>query len=215
MINYEKVKNAMADLDEDILYGILDEVMADGGAEAQKILEACQEGMTIVGERFETGEYFVGDLIFSGEVLNEILNRLKPALGKDGSKQAGRLIVCSVEGDLHDIGKNIVKGMLEANGFDIIDLGVDVPPERIIEAVQKNNVKIVCLSGVLTLALDSMKKTVEAFKAAGLRDEVKILVGGLPINADTGAFTGADEWAYNPSKTVSTCLAWTEPQASA
>lgn len=208
MLNYEKLKNAMADLDEDIIYSIIDEVLADGGTEAPKAMEACQEGMAIIGERFEANEYFVGDLIFSGEVLTEVLDKLKPVLNQDSAQKTGRLIICSVEGDLHDIGKNIVKGMLEANGFDVIDLGVDVKPEIIVDTVKKEGIKIVCLSGVLTLALDSMKKTVDAFKAAGIRDDVKILVGGLPINADTGAFTGADEWAYNPSKTVNTCLAW-------
>lgn len=208
MLNYEKLKNAMADLDEDIIYSIIDEVLADGGTEAQKAMEACQEGMAIIGERFEASEYFVGDLIFSGEVLTEVLDKLKPVLNQDSAQKTGRLIICSVEGDLHDIGKNIVKGMLEANGFDVIDLGVDVKPEIIVDTAKKEGIKIICLSGVLTLALDSMKKTVDAFKDAGIRDDVKILVGGLPINADTGAFTGADEWAYNPSKTVNTCLAW-------
>lgn len=208
MLNYEKLKNAMADLDEDVIYSIIDEVLADGGTEAQKAMEACQEGMAIIGERFETNEYFVGDLIFSGEVLNEVLDRLKPVLNQDSAQKTGRLIIGSVEGDLHDIGKNIVKGMLEANGFDVVDLGVDVKPETFVETAKREGIKIICLSGVLTLALDSMKKTVEAFKDAGMRDDVKILVGGLPINADTGAFTGADEWAYNPSKTVSTCIAW-------
>ena len=208
MLNYEKLKNAMADLDEDVLYSILDEVMADGGSQAKEALQACQEGMSIVGERFEASEYFVGDLIFSGEVLTEVLEKLRPAMNKGTDEKHGKILICSVEGDLHDIGKNIVKSMLEANGFDVVDLGVDVTPERIVEAVKKEGIKIVCLSGVLTLALDSMKKTVQTFEDAGLRKDVKILVGGLPINADTGAFTGADEWAYNPSKTVNACLAW-------
>ena len=116
------------------------------------------------------------------------------------------MVLCTVKDDLHDIGKNIVKAMLEAAGFDVIDLGIDVPAEKIVETVKENDIKIVALSGVLTLALDSMKATVEALKAEGL--DVKVIIGGAPVSAESVVLTGADEWARSPQKTVQTCKAW-------
>ena len=123
------------------------------------------------------------------------------------------MILCTVKDDLHDIGKNIVRSMLEASGFDVLDLGIDVPPEKIVETAKRENIKIVALSGVLTLALDSMKTTVEAIKAAGLTD-VKIIIGGCPVTEDACRAIGADEWAYSPQKTVATCKKWAQEEAS-
>ena len=117
------------------------------------------------------------------------------------------MILCTVKDDLHDIGKNIVRSMLEAGGFDVIDLGIDVSPETIVETAKAEGIKIVALSGVLTLALDSMKATIEAIKAAGLED-VKVIIGGNPVTADAAAAMGADEWAYSPQKTVAVCQGW-------
>lgn len=209
MFDFEELKSVMADLDEDRMKEILDEVMADGGSEAAKALEACQLGMDEVGKRFESGEYFVGDLIYAGEIMTDAVEIMKDALaageGAEGSKT--KMILCTVKDDLHDIGKNIVKAMLEANGFEVIDLGIDVPAEKVVETVKAENIKIVALSGVLTLALNSMKATVDAIKAAGL-DDVKVIVGGAPVSENAIGITGADEWAYSPQKTVDTCKAW-------
>ena len=116
------------------------------------------------------------------------------------------MILCTVKDDLHDIGKNIVKAMLEANGFDVIDLGIDVPAETIVETAKAEDIKIVALSGVLTLAVDSMKVTVDALKEAGV--DCKIIIGGAPVSEETVRVTGADEWAHSPQKTVQTCKAW-------
>lgn len=209
MVDFEELKNVMADLDEDRMKEILNEVMADGGSEAKKALEACQLGMDEVGKRFESGEYFVGDLIYAGEIMTDAVEIMKDALaqGGDGEGEKTKMILCTVKDDLHDIGKNIVKAMLEANGFDVIDLGIDVPADKIVETVKAENIKIVALSGVLTLALNSMKATVEALKAEGLTD-VKVIVGGAPVSESAVDITGADEWAYSPQKTVDTCKAW-------
>lgn len=203
----QAIIDAMADLEEDELYDYMNEIMDNDGEGVQEALEACQEGMKIVGERFEEGEYFVGDLIYAGEILTEATNIIKPALTGDGQEKFGKMILCTVKNDLHDIGKNIVKAMLEASGFDVIDLGIDVPADKIVETVKANDVKIVALSGVLTLAIDSMRITVEALKAAGL-DDVKVIVGGNPVNDEACARIGADEWAYSPQKTVQVCKAW-------
>ena len=204
----QAIIDAMADLEEDELYDFMNEIMDNDGEGVQEALEACQEGMKIVGERFEEGEYFVGDLIYAGEILTEATNIIKPALTGDGQEKFGKMILCTVKNDLHDIGKNIVRAMLEAGGFDVVDLGIDVDPQTIVDTAKNEGIKIIALSGVLTLAVDSMKDTIEAFKAAGMRDDVKIIVGGAPVTETVCASVGADEWALSPQKTVSVCQAW-------
>ncbi len=212
MADFDALAEAMGDLDEDTVNSILKEVMAEGGADADKAMDACQKGMEKVGQLFEDGEYYVGDLIYAGEIMTDAVDVLKDAFASNAGsgKTTGRLILCTVKGDLHDIGKNIVRSMLEAAGFEVIDLGIDVPPEKIVETAKEEKIHIIALSGVLTLAIDSMKETVEAFQAAGLRDEVKIIVGGAPVTEGTCAITGADEWAKSPQKTVSVCRSWAE-----
>jgi methylmalonyl-CoA mutase cobalamin-binding domain/chain len=208
MIDLVKLQTAVSDLEEDNVLEIIDELMAVGGAEAQAAMEACREGLNNVGDLFETGEYFVSDLIFAGEIMTQALGKLKPALSKDSEQKLGRMILCTVEGDLHDIGKNIVKAMLEAAGFDVIDLGIDVSPAVVVETAKKEGITIIGLSGVLTLAIASMKNTVDAFIEAGLRDNVHIIVGGNPITQEACEFVGADAWAINPQLTVNTCRDW-------
>ncbi|MBQ4459113.1 MAG: cobalamin-dependent protein [Clostridia bacterium] len=208
MMDKQAIIDAMADLEEDELYDYMNEIMDNDGEGVQEALEACQEGMKIVGERFEEGEYFVGDLIYAGEILTEATNIIKPALTGDGQEKFGKMILCTVKNDLHDIGKNIVRAMLEAGGFDVVDLGIDVDPQTIVDTAKNEGIKIIALSGVLTLAVDSMKDTIEAFKAAGMRDDVKIIVGGAPVTETVCASVGADEWALSPQKTVSVCQGW-------
>lgn len=209
MLDFDRLAQAMGDLDEDTVLEILNGVMDEGGAEAPRAMDACQQGMDIVGKLFEEGEYFVGDLIFAGELMTEAVDILKDGLvsGETADGERTKLILCTVKNDLHDIGKNIVKAMLEAAGFDVIDLGIDVAPEKVVGAVRESGVKIVALSGVLTLAIDSMKETVDALKAAGLGD-VKVIVGGTPVSEEACARIGADEWAHSPQKTVDTCRRW-------
>jgi len=209
MIDANELKKAMGELDEESVISIMKQVMEEGGLDAQAALEACQEGMNIVGERFQSGEYFVADLIFAGDLMTRAMEIIRPALAKtSGGGKVGRMVFCTVKNDLHDIGKNIVKAMLEAAGFEVIDLGIDVPPERIVQAAIDNEVKIVALSGVLTLAIDSMKATVEAFEKAGIRDKVKIIVGGAPVTAEYCKYIGADDWSINAAKTVEICRSW-------
>lgn len=210
MIDFEELAQAMGDLDEDVVKELLEKVMAEGGADAQKAMDACQKGMDIVGSRFEEGEYFVGDLIYAGELMTDAVGILKDALvSGEGGATKTKMILCTVKDDLHDIGKNIVRSMLEAGGFEVLDLGIDVPAAEVVKAAKENDIKIVALSGVLTLAVDSMKTTVEAFKAEGLND-VKIIIGGAPVSESACKLTGADEWAHSPQKTVAVCKAWAE-----
>lgn len=205
MFDFENLKNAMADLEEEEVLAIMEEVTEETASDA---VAAMQQGMDIVGKRFEEGEYFVGDLIYAGEVMTGAMESLKPLLAGNDSGPKHKMILCTVKDDLHDIGKNIVRAMLESNGFDVLDLGIDVPAEIIIETVKTEGIKIVALSGVLTLALDSMKETVEAFKTAGIRDDVKIIIGGSPVSESACTSIGADEWAHSPQKTVSVCKSW-------
>lgn len=207
MIDYEALTAAMGELDEETMNDLLGQVMEEGGEGAQDALAACQKGMDEVGKLFESGEYFVGDLIYAGELMTAAVDILKPALiTEETSGEKTKMILCTVKGDLHDIGKNIVRSMLEAAGFEVLDLGIDVPPEKIVETAKAENIKIIALSGVLTLAITAMKQTVEAIKAAGL--DCKVIIGGAPVSEAAKETTGADEWAYSPQKTVTVCRAW-------
>ena len=209
MIDFEALATAMGELDEDTVKELLEEVMADGGSEANKAMDACQKGMDTVGKLFEEGEYFVGDLIYAGELMTDAVAILKDALvSGESAGPKTRMILCTVKDDLHDIGKNIVRSMLEANGFEVLDLGIDCPAQKIVDTAKAEGIKIVALSGVLTLALDSMKATVEAIKAAGL--ECKVIIGGAPVSAEACRNIGADEWAHSPQKTVQVCKEWAQ-----
>ena len=173
MIDFENLAVAMGELDEDTVKEILEAV--DSAEAANVAMEACQKGMDTVGKLFEEGEYFVGDLIYAGELMTDAVEVLKPYLaGAESSGTKTKMILCTVKDDLHDIGKNIVRSMLEANGFDVLDLGIDCPAEKVVETAKTEGIKIVALSGVLTLALDSMKATVDAIKAAGLEKIIGI-----------------------------------------
>ena len=208
MANMELLRKAMEDLEEDTVLELIRHIAASGGGESGAAMEACQEGMKVVGDRFEAGEYFIGDLIFAGEIMTGALEILKPFLNAGITGGRGKMILCTVQGDLHDIGKNIVSSVLVAAGFEVIDLGIDVAPETVLETAKAENIKIIALSGVLTLALDSMRDVVDLFKSAGLRDSVKIIIGGNPVTAEACAKIGADAWAHSPQKGASVCSAW-------
>lgn len=211
MIDFKKLAVAMGELDEETVKKLLKTVTTT--EEANKAMEACQDGMNKIGNMFEGGEYFVGDLIYAGEIMTDIVEILKPLLLADeGGGAKAKVIICTVKDDLHDIGKNIVRSMLEAAGFEVLDLGIDVSAEKIIETAKAENIKIVALSGVLTLALDSMKNIIAAIKASGLKD-VKVIVGGNPVTEEAARLMGADDWAYSPQKTVKICSAWAAEQA--
>ena len=205
MIDFENLAAAMGELDEDTVKEILEAV--DNGGDAALAMDACQKGMDTVGKLFEEGDYFVGDLIYAGELMTDAVEVLKPYLA-DGSTAGAKtkMILCTVKDDLHDIGKNIVRSMLEANGFEVLDLGIDCPAQKVVDTVKAEGIKIVALSGVLTLAVNSMKNTVDAIKAAGL--DCKVIIGGAPVSEAACRIVGADEWAHSPQKTVDTCKAW-------
>ncbi|MDR0621425.1 MAG: cobalamin-dependent protein [Deltaproteobacteria bacterium] len=208
MADYEQMLQAMIELDEEALIEMAEAIMAEGGAQAIDLMKACQEGMEEVGRRFEAEEYFIGDLVCAGDMMGNVMKIVRPALAAGADKKIGTMIMATVKGDMHDIGKNIVKALLEAAGFEIVDLGIDVEPTIIVETAKEKNINIVGLSCVLTLAIDSMKQTVQAFQAAGLREGIHIIIGGNPVSEEVKAFTGADAWAINPQDTIRTCRAW-------
>ena len=208
-MDFEKLAAAMGELDEDTVMEMVEKA-AKSEETANAAMQAMQKGMETVGDLFASGDYFVSDLIYAGEVITDAMNILKGAIAKQGEAKLGKLILCTVKDDLHDIGKNIVRAVLEAGGFEVLDLGVDVSPETIVETAKKENVKIIALSGILILALDSMKATAEAFEKAGMRDQVKIVVGGATVTETSFASTGADAWAFAPQQTLDICKGWAQ-----
>jgi methanogenic corrinoid protein MtbC1 len=210
MIDAAKLKEIVGELDEEEVNKVLDEFIVSNPDQerTRQVVEACQRGMEIVGVRFEEGEYFVGDLIFAGELLTSSIEKLKPFLGSLGSAGRGTIVLGTVEGDIHDIGKNIFKGMAEAAGFKVVDIGIDQKPEAFINAVRENSPGIVGLSGVLTLSIESMKRTIDALRDAGLRDALKITIGGNAVNEDARKYVGADAWSKNAAEAVKVCGAW-------
>jgi trimethylamine corrinoid protein len=195
----------LADLQEDEAIKVAKERLAKGD-DPLKILEDSRTGMEMVGKRFSSGEYFIPDLIYSGEILREISDIVKPKLtGKLQTKKMGKFLLATVAGDIHDIGKDIVAFMMDISGFEVIDLGIDVPKDKIVAAIKENKPQIVGLSGFLTLAFDSMKETIDAIKAAGLRKNVKIMIGGGQIDEEVKKYTGAD--AFRPDAVSAVTLA--------
>lgn len=182
----------------------------DAGEDPMKILEDSRKGIEIVGKRFSEGDYFVPELVYSGEILREITEMVKPKLTKTVQvNRLGKFVIGTVAGDIHDIGKNIVAFMLDINGFEVYDLGVDVPPQKFVEKVEETKAEIVGLSGFLTLAFDAMKETIEAIKVAGLRDKIKIVIGGGQVDDEIRKYTGADAYGQDAMVAVSLAKEWT------
>ena len=173
------------------------------GEDPLKILETCRKGVEVVGKRFENKEYFLPDLIMASEILKEISEIIRPEIKKAGEvKRLGKVVIGTVQGDMHDIGKNIVVMLLRSNGWEVTDLGVDVPPEDFCAAVAKGNYQIVGMSALLTTTMSVVKDTIEALKAAGLRDKVKVMVGGAPMTQGWATRAGADGYASDGVEAV-------------
>jgi 5-methyltetrahydrofolate--homocysteine methyltransferase len=158
--------------------------------------------MDEVGRLYEAEEYFVPELLLAARAMKASLELLRPLLAASGAEPTGRVVIGTVKGDLHDIGKNLVGSMLEGGGFEVIDLGADVAPDKFIEAIQTRGARIVCLSALLTVTMPSMKKTIEALKEAGVRDQVKVLVGGAPVTPQFAEEIGADGYGETANAAV-------------
>jgi methanogenic corrinoid protein MtbC1 len=198
----------LADLKEQEVIKIVEDRLK-ANEDPLKILEDARKGMEIVGQRFASSEYFIPDLVYSGEILKSVTELVKPKLTKAAeSKKLGKIVFGTVAGDIHDIGKNIVVFMLDVNGFEVHDLGIDVPAQKFVDKIKETGTPIVGLSGFLALAFDSMKQTVEAIKAAGLRDKVKIMIGGGQMSDEIKNYTGADAYGKDAMAGVTLAKKW-------
>ena len=181
--------------------------MLDSGVAPTEVLDACKQAMDVIGQRFEKGECFIPELILAGEMLSQIAAIVKPRIQQGaGEKKLGTVVFGTVAGDIHDIAKDIVEFMLDINGFEVMDLGVDVPVEKFVEAVKTTGAKIVGLSGFLTLAYDPMKATTAAVKA--IDAEVKVMVGGGQIDEQIREYTGADAYGKDAMAAVAIAKGW-------
>lgn len=171
---------------------LIEQALADGISPEAILNDALIDGMGRVGERFKRGEMFVPEVLVAARAMNAGLKILRPALQQQGVEPIGRAVICTVKGDMHDIGKNLVKMMIEGQGIECIDLGIDVAPERVVEAVRESGATLVCLSALLTTTMVGQKDVVDALVAAGLRDRVRIMVGGAPLTPEYAAEIGAD-----------------------
>jgi methanogenic corrinoid protein MtbC1 len=204
----DKLVDALANMKEEEAFKIASDMLASG-QDPLHILDLCREGLDVVGKRFEKGEYFLPELMMAGEMLGKISELVKPKLVNAGNRQKlGKIVLGTVEGDIHDIGKDIVAFMLDINGFEVHDLGVDVPVNKFIEAIKQDKPQVVALSGFLTLAYDAMKRTVDAMKEAGLRNNVKIMIGGGQIDDQIKNYVGADAYGKDAMAGVVLAKGW-------
>ena len=198
----------ISDLKEQEALDLVHKMLADG-IDPMNILGDAREGMKIVGERFSSEEYFIPDLIYSGEILKGVAGLVEPHIKKEQDiERRGKVIIGTVAGDIHDIGKDLVTFMLDISGFEVIDLGIDVPIQKFVDTIKETGAKVVGLSGFLTLAFDSMKETIDAIKEAGLRDDLKIMIGGGQIDEEVKAYTGADAFGKDAMEAVKLSEEW-------
>lgn len=177
----------------------------EGGGDAQKLLEVCRDAMGEIGERFEKGEYFLSELILGGEIFKEIMEFTLPRIKVGSEKKLGKIVLGTVKEDVHNIGKDIFKVFAEASGFEVIDIGIDTPEEKFVEAVKEHKPDIVGMSCLITTGVTSIKKTVDKLKEAGLREGIKIIIGGGRVDEIVKEYAGADAWADDAAKGVRLC----------
>jgi len=179
--------------------------MLENGVDPVEILEESRAGMSVVGERFQSGEYFLSEMIMAAEIFTAIMDSLRPRMKRSVSETIGKVVIGTVQGDVHDIGKNIIVALLVAEGFDVVDLGVDVPPEGFVEAIREHEPDIVGMSSLLTVALESTKRTINAIAEAGLRDKAKIIIGGGRVDDYARDYVKPDAFTDNAAIGVKLC----------
>jgi methanogenic corrinoid protein MtbC1 len=201
----------LSDMNEDEAFALAKRMLLEEGVNPLRVLELCRNAMDIVGKRFEKGDYFLPELVLAGEMLENIGAIAKPLIKEapgEEPKKLAKVLIGTVHGDLHDIGKNIVTFMLDINGFEVKDIGIDVPAKTFVDEISRFQPDVVGLSGFLTLAFDSMKETIEAIQEAGLRDKLKIMIGGGQVDETVRNYTGADAFGTNAMDAVSMCKNW-------
>jgi len=197
----EAIATMLAELKEDEVLAEVRKVLDEGG-DPLSLVEGLREGMSEVGRRFEEKEYFLSELIMSAEIFKEANALIGPHLTAGAGPSRGSVVIGTVKGDIHDIGKNIVATLLRCDGYEVHDLGVDVPPETFVGKLKNTGATLLALSGLLTLAFDSMKETVESLSEAGMRDKVKVIIGGGPVNEKVVEYSGADAFGVDAAQAV-------------
>ncbi len=205
---FDTLAQAISDMKEEEAIATTKALLA-AGKDPLQIVDSCSAAMGILGQRFEAGEYFLPELMMAGELVRQISDLIKPALqGSTVAKKKGTVVIGTVKGDIHNIGKDIVAFLLDVNGFDVRDLGVDVAPATFVKAVEDHEAAVVGLSGLLTVAYDSMKSTVHAIDEAGLRNRVKIMIGGAQMSDAVRQYAGADAFGKDAIAGVSLVKQW-------
>jgi len=199
----EKLFDSIVNMEEEESIKLAREYL-EGGGNASELLDVCRDAMSAIGEKFEKGEYFLSELLLGGEIFGSIMKFALPMVKDGGSQKVGKMVLGTVKEDIHNIGKDIFKAFVEAAGFEVVDIGVDVPEEKFVEAVKEHKPDIVGLSCLITAGMTSMKKTVESLKASGLTD-MKIIIGGGRVDEEVMKFVGADAWADDAAKGVRLC----------
>jgi methanogenic corrinoid protein MtbC1 len=204
---FDELTLALANLDEPGVLALVQERL-DEGQNALAILDVCRQGMAIVGERFQEGEYFISELIFSGAIFKQVAKMVEPWITTTSGAPQGTVVIGTVKSDIHDIGKDLVVLLLKAANYKVHDLGVDVPPQRFVEALQETGATVLGLSALLTTAFGPMKETVVAVEDAGLRAGINIMIGGGPVNKQVQEFVGADACGADAQAAVDLCNQW-------
>ena len=202
MTDLKKLYEAVLNGDSKTAVAITKEAIAEKLDPMELVSNHMIPAMDEVGRRFECSEYFVPELLLSARAMKNALELIRPLLAASGAKPVGRVVIGTVKGDLHDIGKNLVASMLEGSGFEVKDLGTDVAPEKFVRAVQESKAQVVCLSALLTVTMPAMKTTISALENAGIRKQVKVLVGGAPLTAQYAQQIGADGFGENANSAV-------------
>jgi corrinoid protein of di/trimethylamine methyltransferase len=202
MVNLQRLYDAVLDGDARTAVEVTKEALAADVDPLELISGTMVPAMDEVGRRYEAEEYFVPELLLAARAMKGSMELIRPLLIERGAEPTGRVAIGTVQGDLHDIGKNLVASLLEGGGFEVIDLGADVAPEKFIAAIRERGAKIVCLSALLTVTMPSMRSTIEALKAAGVRDQVKVLIGGAPVTQEYADEIGADGYGESASSAV-------------
>ena len=205
----ELIIKAVEELDEDNVIKFASQAL-DDGMEPFYLLDLLKEGMNRVGKLYENKQYFIADLIMAGLIFKEVLklDKMVAKFQNGNANKIGKLLIGTVKGDLHDIGKDIFRGMMEANSFQVIDLGVDVPKEAFVQGVEKYDPDIIGMSGVLNFTIETMKSTVDALKEAGLRENRLIILGGNHLTKEACEYIGADYYTNDASVGVKYCKEW-------
>ncbi|MGQ9544007.1 MAG: cobalamin B12-binding domain-containing protein [Candidatus Bathyarchaeia archaeon] len=208
-----KLRDSLASLDSEGFKGAVEKALRMGVSATEIVTHGIARAAEIIGQKFEGSEYFLSELIIAGEMMKEALQTLKPHIEMEGVKPVGKVVIGTVEGDIHDIGKNIVIMFLQSRGFNVVDLGVDVAKDLFIKAVKDHKPQILAMSALMTLTAPVMGEVISRLKEAGLRDEVKVIIGGTPTTPEFGRLIGADYQTTDVVEGVEKCLEWVREES--